>query len=185
MNIRVEHIQAILANPFYAITVAPHLVEEHKLEISDEQWVQTNARLVQDLGAEAWLAQALAFLQSGDVLGLSDPRMNPCHAVNIASIFREDHEPFVSHQTWVQSNALLMQEMGVEQWLAQMLAILEGDARHQRSDRLESAVFSRQKPARGQARQNAAEEEETARVLTPKVHLPQHEALQFRHQAVS
>ena len=127
MNIRVEHIQAILANPFYAITVAPHLVEEHKLEISDEQWVQTNARLVQDLGAEAWLAQALAFLQSGDVLGLSDPRMNPCHAVNIASIFREDHEPFVSHQTWVQSNALLMQEMGVEQWLAQVLAILEGD----------------------------------------------------------
>jgi|GEM_PF-1134699 len=127
MNIRAEHIHAILANPFYAITVAPHLVEEHKLEMSDEQWVQANARLVQDMGAEPWLSQVLAFLQNGDVSLLADPRMNPVHAVNIASIFREDHEPFVSQETWVQSNVLLMQEMGVEQWLAQVLAILEGD----------------------------------------------------------
>ena len=49
MNMRAEHIQAILANPFYAITVAPQLVEEHVLEMSDEQWVQINARLVQSM----------------------------------------------------------------------------------------------------------------------------------------
>ena len=127
MNIRAEHIQAILANPFYAMTVAPQLVQEHALEMSDEQWVQTNAHLMQDMGAEQWLAQVLAFLQSGDVSRLSDPRMNPCHAVNIAPIFRETHEPMVSQEMWMQSNVRLIQEMGINSWLMQLLDILEGD----------------------------------------------------------
>ena len=127
MNIRAEHIQAILANPFYAMTVAPQLVQEHALEMSDEQWVQTNAHLMQDMGAEQWLAQVLAFLQSGDVSRLSDPRMNPCHAVIMAPIFCDEHVPIVSQPMWEQSSGRLMQEMGVESWLMQLLTILEGD----------------------------------------------------------
>jgi len=127
MNIRAEHIQAILANPFYAITVTPQLVEEHAMDMSDEQWIQTNARLVQDMKAEAWLAQVLAFLQSGDASSLADPCMNPCHAVNIAPIFAQEHAPAWSQEEWVQLNVPSIQEMGVEPWLAQLLDILEGD----------------------------------------------------------
>lgn len=127
MNMRAEHIQAILANPFYAITVAPQLVKEHALEMSDEQWVQTNARLMQDMGAEQWLAQALAFLQSGDVSRLSDPRMNPCRAVNIAPIVALAQEPTWSQEEWVQLNASSIREMGIAPWLMQLLDILEGD----------------------------------------------------------
>ena len=163
MNIRVEHIQAILANPFYAITVAPQLVQEHPLDMSDEQWMQSNALLVQDMGADQWLAQVLDFLQNGDVSLLADPRMNPRHAVNIAPIFAQDHEPMMSQETWVQSNVLSIQEMSVERWLMQWLNILEGDARHQRRNR--PAAFSRQKPAQEQARQTAAQEEERVRLI--------------------
>ena len=127
MNMRADQIRAILANPFYAITVASQLVEEHVLDMSDEQWVQANAHLMQYIGAESWLSQELAFLQSGDVSRISDPHMNPYHAVNIAPIFAHDHEPFVSQEEWVRSNVLLLQEMGVEPWLMLLLAILEGD----------------------------------------------------------
>lgn len=127
MNIRAEHIQAMLANPLYAITVAPQLVADHEVDMTTEQWVQANVRLVQDMGAEQWLMQALAFLQSGDGSLLADPRMNPSNAVNIATIFREDHEPTWSHEEWIQANVLSIQEMGVERWLAQWLDILEGD----------------------------------------------------------
>ena len=115
--------------------------------------------LVQDIRAELWLAQVLAFLQSGDVSLLADPHINPCHAVNIATIFAQDHEPMVNQETWVQSNVLSIQEMGVELWLMQWLDILEGDASHQRRDR--PAVFSWQTPTQEQANQAAAEERET------------------------
>ena len=163
MNIRPEQVQAILANPFYAMTVAPPLVKEHPLEMSDEQWVRINAQLMQGIGADQWLAQVLAFLQSGDGSLLADPSMNPCHAVIIATIFAQDHEPMMSQETWVQSNVLSIQEMSVERWLMQWLNILEGDARHQRRNR--PAAFSRQKPAQEQARQTAAQEEERVRLI--------------------
>lgn len=96
MNIRADHIQAILANPFYAITIAPQLVEDHEPDMSVTEWVQANTQLMRDMGADRWLAQVVAFLQSGDTSLLADPRMNPCHAVSITPSFREDHEPFVS-----------------------------------------------------------------------------------------
>ena len=108
-------------------TGAPQLVEEHALDMSDEQWVQTNARLVQDMRADRWLAQVLAFLQSGDVSLLADPRINPCHAVNIAPIFAQEHAPAWSQEEWVQFNLRSIQEMGVERWLMLLLDILEGD----------------------------------------------------------
>lgn len=52
-----------LINPFYAITIHPDLLGEHQPLVTKEQWVAANARLIDELGVEAWLAQLLATLE--------------------------------------------------------------------------------------------------------------------------
>jgi len=59
-----EHsLRTTLINPFYAVTIHPDLTGEHEPLVSKEQWVQANARLIEELGVEAWLAQLLATLE--------------------------------------------------------------------------------------------------------------------------
>ncbi len=58
-------IKEVIINPYYAITIAPMLATDHDPMISKEQWVQANMRLIEELGAEAWLKQLLEVLANG------------------------------------------------------------------------------------------------------------------------
>lgn len=59
-----EHsLRTTLINPFYAVTIHSDLVGEHEHLVSKEQWVTANARLIEEIGVEAWLAQLLATLE--------------------------------------------------------------------------------------------------------------------------
>jgi hypothetical protein len=120
-----EHIQRILMNPFYAIQVASELVEEHEPRMSDKEWVTVNTSLIQELGDEQWLRQLLDVLQGNTVA--ADERINPFNAINIDPMFALDHPSLVSQDQWVQANVLLIPQMGTEQWLMQLLDVLEGD----------------------------------------------------------
>ncbi len=60
-------VQAVLVNPFYAVSIAPSLCGEHEPLIDRAQWVQANARLIEQIGAEAWLERLLDVLASGRV----------------------------------------------------------------------------------------------------------------------
>jgi len=120
-----EHMQGILMHPFYALQVAPELVEEHELRMSDKEWVTANASLIQELGVEQWLTQLLDLLQGNTVA--TDERLNPFNAINIDPLFAVDHPPLVSQEQWIQANVLLIPQLGTEQWLMQLLDILEGD----------------------------------------------------------
>lgn len=70
----VEH---MLINPFYAITISPDLMGEHEPLVSEAQWIAANLRLIEEIGAKAWLEKLLAVLQGdfprtpddGDMLG--------------------------------------------------------------------------------------------------------------------
>jgi hypothetical protein len=119
------HIHGILMNPFYAIQVAPKLVEEHEPSMSDKEWVTANASLIQELGTEQWLRQLLDLLQSNTVA--VDERINPFNAINIDPMFAVDHPPLISQEQWIQANVLLIPQLGTEQWLMQLLDVLEGD----------------------------------------------------------
>ncbi len=124
-KIRPEHIQGILMNPFYAIEVARELVEEHEPRMSDKEWVTANTSLIQELGAERWLTQLLSLLQGKTVT--VDERISPFNAINIDPMFALDHPSLVSREQWVQANVKLIPQVGIEQWLTQLLDILEGD----------------------------------------------------------
>ena len=124
-NITAEHIQRILINPFYAIQVAPQFVVSHTPSLSDEEWVNVNAALIQEMGAEQWLTLLLDLLQ-GETLSEEMP-FNPYNAINIDPMHAVEHPPLLEMKQWVQSNVRLMDELGRESWLRLLLDVLEGD----------------------------------------------------------
>jgi hypothetical protein len=60
-----DKVERIAMNPFYAITLHPDLFGDHDPLISREQWIDANARLVEQLGAKQYLSNLLDTL-AGD-----------------------------------------------------------------------------------------------------------------------
>jgi hypothetical protein len=56
-------VTGIVANPFYAIQLDPGLGLPHDTLITEEQWVQANVRLIEELGAVAYLRNLLQILK--------------------------------------------------------------------------------------------------------------------------
>jgi hypothetical protein len=52
-------------NPFYAITVSEDLTIEHAPLVSRETWIEANTKLIDELGARAWLEKLLTVLETG------------------------------------------------------------------------------------------------------------------------
>ena len=90
-----DNLQRIIINPFYAITVAPQLTEEHDPPMSEAEWVQANASLIREMGTERWLRQLLDVLE-GKAVNPEEP-INPFQAVNIDPMFAADASP--AHRT--------------------------------------------------------------------------------------
>jgi len=53
--------------------------------------------------------------------------INPIYAVSIDSDLVGSHEPIVSKERWIEANEKLINEIGTEEWLRRLLAVLEGD----------------------------------------------------------
>ncbi|MCL5411061.1 MAG: hypothetical protein M1324_04455 [Patescibacteria group bacterium] len=50
---------------------------------------------------------------------------NPYYAIQIAPILAAEHETLVTKEIWIQANSKLIDEIGKEEWLKQLLDILE------------------------------------------------------------
>ena len=120
-----DNLQRIMINPFYAVTVASQLIAEHEPPMGEAEWVQTNASLIKDIGAEKWLGQLLEVLEGKSQT--ADERISPFHAINIDPMFAVDHPPIIEGEMWVDVNVLQMRNMGTEGWLQQLLDVLNGD----------------------------------------------------------
>ena len=72
-----EAVQALLINPFYAVTAAPTFCVPHEPMIERDVWVQANARLIEQIGAEAWLERLLEVLESGGPGMGAEPQSSP------------------------------------------------------------------------------------------------------------
>jgi hypothetical protein len=120
-----DTLQRIITNPFYAITVASQLTEEREPPMSEAEWVQANASLMREVGSERWLWQLLDVL-GGKVAAPEQP-INPSQAVNIDPLFAVEHPPLIGREMWVDVNIMHIRNMGVEEWLRQLLDVLGGD----------------------------------------------------------
>ncbi|HEY7829187.1 MAG TPA: hypothetical protein VIC06_01325 [Solirubrobacteraceae bacterium] len=52
--------------------------------------------------------------------------LNPFYAINIEPDLAVEHEPLVSEADWVRANVKLMEEIGAQEWLERLLAVLQG-----------------------------------------------------------
>ena len=120
-----DSLRRIIINPFYAITVARQLTEEHEPAMEESEWVRTNATLIGEMGAASWLRQLLDALE-----GKADTQegpINPFQAVNIDQLFAAEHPPLIEREMWVEANIMHIRDMGAEGWLRQLLDVLNGD----------------------------------------------------------
>ena len=51
--------------------------------------------------------------------------INPYYAIQISPTLTDEHELMVNKKKWVQVNSQLIDELGKEEWLKQLLAVLE------------------------------------------------------------
>jgi hypothetical protein len=63
-------------------------------------------------------------LSENDVTGML---INPIYAVSIDPDLMGKHEAIVPNQRWIEANKKLIDEIGAEEWLRLLLAVLEGD----------------------------------------------------------
>jgi hypothetical protein len=120
-----DSLQRIIINPFYAITVAESLAEEHEPAMSEAEWVQANVSLIEKMGAARWLRQLLDVL--GGKADASQGPIDPSQAANIDPLFATAHPPLIEREMWVEVNTKQIRNMGAEGWLRQLLDVLGGD----------------------------------------------------------
>ena len=120
-----DSLRRIIINPFYAITVAPQLADEHEPTMDETEWVRTNATLIGEMGAASWLRQWLDMLENKD--GVQEGPINPFQAMNIDPLFATEHPPLIEREMWVDVNVMHIRDMGAEDWLRQLLDVLGGD----------------------------------------------------------
>lgn len=116
---------ALAANPYYAISFAPHAFTKHENLGSAEDWVAANTALIDDMGPKAWLDELL------DVLSLSQDKydghdiINPMLVINISDSLSGEHQTIVTREQWSQINTKLIEEIGAGEWLWKLLETLD------------------------------------------------------------
>jgi hypothetical protein len=124
-NFTEESLQRIIINPFYAITLASQLTEEHEPAMDEAEWVRANSSLIGEMGAARWLRQLLDVLEGK--AGTAGGPIDPSQAINIDPLFAVEHPPLIEREMWVEVNVMHISNMGAEGWLSQLLDVLGGD----------------------------------------------------------
>ena len=52
---------------------------------------------------------------------------NPFYAINIAPVLAQPHPPLISEQEWITANIKLIEDLGPEAYLHNLLSILKGN----------------------------------------------------------
>jgi len=60
--------------------------------------------------------------------------MNPYYAITLYPGLFGEHPPLASEDDWVKANANLIEQLGTESYLRQLLAVLKGDYPRQPND---------------------------------------------------
>ena len=70
-----DDVRRMLANPFYAITIAPIFCEEHEPIVTEDQWIAAASRDIEENGAADFLRLLLDVLK-GNYPSTPDPGLN-------------------------------------------------------------------------------------------------------------
>ncbi len=113
-------------NPFYVITLKDELFGEHDLEGAKEDWVLKNVQLIDEIGSKDWLGELLLALSpEAKPDYVRDTLINPYKGIIYSDRLQSEHEPIVTHDMWIGANTKMIEELGAEAWLWQLLNVLE------------------------------------------------------------
>jgi hypothetical protein len=124
-----EAVLGMMINPFNAVEIDPSLAVPHEPMMSEDEWVQTGVRLIEEYGAELALRALLRTLK-GDYLGAEE-----------GSPFGyryPDQEAVDMHVAFVHGCERILQRLAVEPNLLQRsISAMHADETMDREDRIE------------------------------------------------
>jgi hypothetical protein len=115
-----------LMNPYYAVTIKSSAFRGQQNKSVREDWLLLNTQLMNEIGAELWLNELLDVLSMDDDVFNGHDIVRPNLTVRLSRSLEGEHEPLVTRERWVETNAKLVKEMGSRVWLDRLLDVLEG-----------------------------------------------------------
>lgn len=113
-----------IINPFYAVSLTDDLFKSSVPKVSTEDWILLNAKLVEGIGASAWLSEFLDVISQSQNEYDGHDIINPALAVSLSAGLQGIHEPLVERREWIAANAKLIDDMNSAKWLEQLLRVL-------------------------------------------------------------
>jgi hypothetical protein len=124
-SISEDDTKGALINPYYAIVFADYLFNAPGAPpLAREDWMLANYKLIDEVGVRNWLKELLDTL-SKEPSDKSHAFVNPGEAIVLSGRLYGKHEPTVDIDTWIEANANLIKELSIEEWLWQLLKVLE------------------------------------------------------------
>jgi len=120
-----DNVRDSIINPYYSVSFAEYLFNDQELEVAKEDWVLKNSQLITEMGNTDWLEQLLLSLSTEPLDNPTYWFICPRKTVTFSDRLRGEHEPTVDIAVWVAANVKLMEELGNEKWLWQLLDVLE------------------------------------------------------------
>jgi hypothetical protein len=120
-----DNVRDSIINPFYAVSFADYLFQNQHIETAKEDWVLKNSQLIKEMGSPSWVEQLLVSLSTKQQDTPTYTVICPRNAVSLSTRLQGEHEPIVDSTTWVAANVKLIDELGTEKWLWQLLDVLE------------------------------------------------------------
>ena len=120
-----DNVRDSIINPYYAVAFDDYLFAEHKPEVAKEDWVLANFQLIKEMSSAEWLEQLLVSLSTKPLDSPTYAVICPSKTIAFSARLRGEHEPTVDISVWVAANVKLMEELGTEKWLWQLLDVLE------------------------------------------------------------
>lgn len=125
MDISANDATAMIANPFYAVTLASHVFIKHSSLGSKEDWVAANAYTMNDISPKVWLDEFLDLMTQSRAKFDGHDIVRPMLVVNVSDRLKGNHEPLTTRELWIKANEKIIKETSPEAWLWRLLDVLE------------------------------------------------------------
>jgi hypothetical protein len=116
---------SMIINPFYAISFRGDFFSAHEGCAAKEDWVIVNSKLMEDIGAKAWLDQLLDALSIDPDDYEGHEIINPGLVAYISNRLYGEHKPLTTRADWIGANENLIKGLGISKWLWMLLDVLE------------------------------------------------------------
>lgn len=121
-----DDLKDLLINPFYAVTLNERYFNSREPVMAKEDWVSSNAILMQELTPKVWLEEFLRILAESSLGSDSQEKIiDPYYSIAISERLAGDHPPLVDSKVWVEASLKGISGSSAGDWLWRLTKVLE------------------------------------------------------------